>query len=249
MAAPLDPKAVLMGADGAPAADVVKALNMYGVFNFQQLEQLQDQVGRYCQQQAAAGAASSAYAGTEGNLPKRRREEIGPSGLAVPGSSMGGKEAEYAMHAAGLPPYHSQHQQYDDDVSGDEEDDPNDPNKGQALLPNGQPRPRHYRDPEKRREQNRRASQRARHRARQREEQVVMLQQQLQMMQSEMARMKVQLDDAKVEMRQEKWLAQIRASKRLNATAAKPSARASSFSHPPLRVERETRYDQYDGVK
>ena len=31
MAAPLDPKAVLMGADGAPAADVVKALNMYGV--------------------------------------------------------------------------------------------------------------------------------------------------------------------------------------------------------------------------
>jgi len=36
------------------------------VFNFQQLEQLQDQVGRYCQQQAAAGAASSAYAVTEG---------------------------------------------------------------------------------------------------------------------------------------------------------------------------------------
>lgn len=247
MASPLDPKAVLMAAEGAPAAEVVKALNMYGVFNFQQLEQLQDQVGLYCQQQKQAAAGSAA--GAEGmgmgagNLPKRRREDLGPSGLSVPGASMRGKEAEYTMHAAGLPPFHSQHQYDDDDVSGD--DDDQDPNKGgPALLPNGQPRPRHYRDPEKRREQNRRASQRARHRARQREEQVVMLQQQLQMMQSEMARMKVQLDDAKVDMRQEKWLAQIRASKRLTATASKPEARASSFSHPPLREEACSRQRQ-----
>jgi len=76
-----DPKTALMSAyEGAPA-EVVEALKMYGVYNFQQLEELQDTVGAYCQQQYAVDPYSS-------GLAKRRRDHIAPPAVAAaPGLS------------------------------------------------------------------------------------------------------------------------------------------------------------------
>jgi FtsZ-interacting cell division protein ZipA len=212
-----------MGTERHQTSDMVRALNMYGVYNFSQLEELQDQVG----------SQVSAFNNVRHENAKRQRgPEIG--GYAHPMNHQGAFQAVYPGH-----PSHSTQDEYDDDEKDDGQID---------LMLDERPRadqPRTYRDPEKRREQNRRASQRARQRTRQREEQVVMLQQQLHLMASEMTTMQVQLSEAKHDVKREKVLSTIRANRELEATATNPEARSYSFSHPPLRIENRQRIQQH----
>lgn len=214
-----------MGAE-RQTSDMVRALNMYGVYSFSQLEDLEEQVGTQVMMINAPAQDST----------KRPRSAEVPQGYAGPAQQ---RAPANTMGHAFQPVYPGQatHSQQDDQLDDEQaaEDARHD------YLMGDRPRPRTYRDPEKRREQNRRASQRARQRARQREEQVVMLQQQLQMMAQEMSTMRVQLDEARSDVKREQLLAQIRANRKLEQTAANPEARSYSFSHPPLRVENSRR--------
>eukprot|EP00959_Pyramimonas_sp_CCMP1952_P199078 4164041-Pyramimonas_sp.AAC.1 len=65
-------------------------------------------------------------------------------------------------------------------------------------------------------------------------------------MTQEMSTMKVQLDEAKSDVKREKMLAQIRANMKLEQTASNPEARSYSFSHPPLRFENSSRSNMTD---
>eukprot|EP00240_Pyramimonas_obovata_P014706 CAMPEP_0118956742 /NCGR_PEP_ID=MMETSP1169-20130426/61739_1 /TAXON_ID=36882 /ORGANISM="Pyramimonas obovata, Strain CCMP722" /LENGTH=220 /DNA_ID=CAMNT_0006904789 /DNA_START=577 /DNA_END=1239 /DNA_ORIENTATION=- len=212
-------------------SDMVRALNMYGVYSFSQLEDLEEQVGTQVMMINAPAQDTS---------KRPRSNDVVPQGYAGPGQQRSQPSAlGHAFQA--IYPGQASHSQQDE-----HEDDPHDmEDPRNEYMTGDQPRPRTYRDPEKRREQNRRASQRARQRARQREEQVVMLQQQLQMMAQEMSTMRVQLDEAKSDVKREQMLASIRANKLLEQTASNPEARSYSFSHPPLRFENSRRAHNY----
>jgi len=220
-----------MGAERHQTSDMVRALNMYGVYNFSQLEELQDQVG----------SQVSAFNNADQESAKRQRiPEVNGYQHPIEHQGAVGQHAFQAVYPGH--PSHSTHDEYDDD---EKEDGQNDLMLGEPGARSDQPRT--YRDPEKRREQNRRASQRARQRARQREEQVVMLQQQLHLMANEMTTMQVQLDGAKQDVKREQVLSTIRANRELEATATNPEARSYSFSHPPLRIENRQRLQQHQG--
>mmetsp|Transcript_19134 Transcript_19134/g.26485 ORF Transcript_19134/g.26485 Transcript_19134/m.26485 type:complete len:217 (+) Transcript_19134:423-1073(+) len=215
-------------ATGALPPEMLKALSMYGVYDLSQLSKFQQQYGQYCSPVPSSAGEP---------VPKRRREEPSQEAMFVPTLEL----APRAFQAPVQPnqPGMSEHGYHDGgEVDLNCEDD-----QGDDDMNGGASRTRHYRDPEKRREQNRRASQRARDRARQREDQVIKLQLELNANHQKMQNMENELVEAKRVVEKEKVLAQLRAIQHLRDSASNPNARPISFSHPPLKMEQKAEWD------